>query len=991
MSKISSQNKSKPYGPNSLIKNDENERNMINSIKESMSHGGILNQESNKFTGQTTSNMAKFKNSKISMKKTSMEESSNQDYKITTLESSIGTAHFRNTNDQSFCSCGKMRGDDMSGYNTIQISEYCTCDEGKDNSSVGNYNNRNSKSSRFNKQNIYIQDNIEYCTCDQEKEDEKKGFSNSGPENRESMPMVFTDEEIRNGVYMNNKVCTCDKNRSSKNSQNYEKNQINNNKNLKNLKNIEEAENIDEVKQNNQNIYEFNQSQTIQKEFINQNYMNSSDKKNITTSYNELPIQTTDYEDKEKEGKGKEKIRQEINEVNEINEINIRKKINQEVNTEEINENEETQISWSGENYAQVIERMQFLVRDSPELSVQFLNDMIINASEKKGPIHILLRIPDYHVVKQDDLEIISTEEDKKLVKKKEEDIEQVEVLKNKVNLNEKLCPENVDLLNISHAYSTAVPSFNDLDIRAETIFIPGVPKVEVEENETIAQEPNEPLIIENYTLSCFSNGPKPFVIENHGLNIKPSEKSWLGKMKLIRNNKINIEHPIKPSWNEIVQKELTSKLDVSATEKEILEPKKVEKIAKPKKEKKAKKAKKEKAKDKKDKNLQKEKEKEKEKEDKEKEEKEKEKEKEKKVKEKKEKVKKAKEQREKERQERKEKKLAEKKEKNEKREKERQEKKALKEQKEKEKQELKLKKKKEREEKELKLKMKKDPKNFKTINYSLYLKDNGKKFKKIDIGNNEVITLKAEKRILKPLEKSEESTLELGGKGFKLNRWDPVPMHAKVLNIDGTKPVKTLETISLDRIDFPAMRKHRQNWNLVNNTTIATSINLLSREKKLIEQRVRPITVLAENSGSNKWNEKVRKQRGVKLVFPPFKNWFLDISKEVDLAFEEESDEVIINDDYNFVQGPQMRPINATIIKVNEIEESSSVSSYDVFQNLMVRTNFQFNFENGSNFLKNLARFSPFGDKERDSLPKNRASSDFENEQKNQNDSSVH
>lgn len=150
------------------------------------------------------------------------------------------------------------------------------------------------------------------------------------------------------------------------------------------------------------------------------------------------------------------------------------------------------------------------------------------------------------------------------------------------------------------------------------------------------------------------------------------------------------------------------------------------------------------------------------------------------------------------------------------------------------------------------------------------------------------------------------------------------------------------------------------------------------------MEQRVRPITVLAESTDNNKWKEIVRKQRGVKLVFPPSKNWFLDISKEADLAFEEESDDVIINDDYNFVQGPQMRPVNATIIKVNEISDSSSVSSYDVFQNLMVRTNFQFNSENGNNFLKNLPRFSPFGDKERDSLPKNGASSDFENEQKN-------
>ena len=178
MSKIPSQNKSKSFGANTLIKNDENQKNMKNIIKESLSHRENSNQESNNFTGQTASNMTKFKNSKIVTKKAVIEESSNQDYKITTLESSIGTAQFRNTNDQSSCSCGKMRGDDMSGYNTMQISEYCTCDEGKDNSSPGNYFNRNSKSSRLNNQNIYIQDNIEYCTYDKIKEDEKKRFSN---------------------------------------------------------------------------------------------------------------------------------------------------------------------------------------------------------------------------------------------------------------------------------------------------------------------------------------------------------------------------------------------------------------------------------------------------------------------------------------------------------------------------------------------------------------------------------------------------------------------------------------------------------------------------------------------------------------------------------------------------------------------------------------------------------------------------------------------
>jgi len=100
---------------------------------------------------------------------------------------------------------------------------------------------------------------------------------------------------------------------------------------------------------------------------------------------------------------------------------------------------------------------MQFLVRGTPQLSVQFLNDMIINATEKKGHIHILLRIPNFHVVRQDGSEIISTEEDKLKMKKKETDVEQ-ETLRNKVNLNEELCPENVDLLNISKCIFNCCP-----------------------------------------------------------------------------------------------------------------------------------------------------------------------------------------------------------------------------------------------------------------------------------------------------------------------------------------------------------------------------------------------------------------------------------------------------------------------------------------------------------------------------------------------------
>ena len=150
-------------------------------------------------------------------------------------------------------------------------------------------------------------------------------------------------------------------------------------------------------------------------------------------------------------------------------------------------------------------------------------------------------------------------------------------------------------------------------------------------------------------------------------------------------------------------------------------------------------------------------------------------------------------------------------KERQERREQREREKQLLKEKREKERQELKEKKQKEKEEKGLPKKKEIDPSTLKTNNFTLYFEDSGKQFRTIDIGNNEVITLKSQKRILRPLEKSEENTLELGGKGFVPQKWDPIPMHAQVLNIENTKLEKPLENIPLDRIDFTAVRNKRQ------------------------------------------------------------------------------------------------------------------------------------------------------------------------------------
>jgi len=149
-------------------------------------------------------------------------------YKISTFDSSLGAIQIRNTNDHSLYNYGNLRNDNMSAnYNTIQTSDYCTCEDGKDNSSANNsYYKRNtantvSKASRANNQNIYIQDNMDYYTCDEKDQAERQIFSNPNSEFCECLPENLTDEDNGNmniGASINRNVCTCNENQRIINS-----------------------------------------------------------------------------------------------------------------------------------------------------------------------------------------------------------------------------------------------------------------------------------------------------------------------------------------------------------------------------------------------------------------------------------------------------------------------------------------------------------------------------------------------------------------------------------------------------------------------------------------------------------------------------------------------------------------------------------------------------------------------------------------------------
>lgn len=403
---------------------------------------------------------------------------------------------------------------------------------------------------------------------------------------------------------------------------------------------------------------------------------------------------------------------------------------------EQLEQKKEEEISWNGDIFIQIMERLQYLAAKPPELTVQFPNDMMINRTIYNGPISILIPIPENYIQKQGFFEVLPEVKDPL----------------------EGICPENVDLLNISNAYSIQIPAFNNLEIENTEMFIQ-----------------SEPLGIH-------------FKIENYAWDISANGRLWSGDIIPIRTNRLEIEDK---TWNDLIQKETVEKLTIDISD--IHNP-----------------------------------------------------------------------------------------------------------------------------------------------------------FKIIELSDNEVITLKAKKKVLK-VTQTQESSLKVGGDGFKPRVWDLVPTQANSMTIEVHKPL----TIVSESMLMPPERKRRPNWNLVNTSSLESTVDYLVKEKIIEQQSLNPITLIEENTLKNKWQNKIREQLGIRLTYKKKDKrlkWTLSIcSKVIDLFYEHSIDDVVINDDYNNVQGPKMRPIIVTVLKANEADDTSSISSYDVFQNLVIKKG-TLNFELGKN-----------------------------------------
>ena len=550
---------------------NENTTNPKNEIKEPITQKHFTKETGKNFTGQPDSNTPQFQISNNLVENTSNKIGSYQN-QTNNLDSSLQQ---RSTISQSRCICGKWKTDTNSTYGTIRSligCGYCTCDDAKE-SPIGctcykkNTNKTLNKTFSSNDQNIFIQEGntSEYCNCDER--DERKIFSNATSEYNMNVQNVLTDEDMN--------ICTCGQKSTIYSNDTRDYNNLSNVQNTSNMVNQNNMSNFKYTSnmtkksqtnkeeynnQNNMNNLQYSANMVTRYQTIDQNNYNNQNNMNkmqyssnmITTSYNELPIQTTDNENREINVANTNVTKIESKEI-----INIRKEIREQIKRELNEEQENEQVSWNGENYIQVIERLQFLTDEPPELRVQFMNDMMINRTINRDPIQVLIPIPENYIQKQGVLEVLSEQKEKK--EEEERD------------LNENLCPENVDLLNISNAYSIPVPSFNNLEIEKEEMYIIGIPKKE-ESIIEVEPEPEEKQInysIENYSLFCKGNEMEPYVIENYAWDINPSERMWTGDMRAIRINKLNIEVPNKPDWNSLIEEELVSKLDVKAIGKD--------------------------------------------------------------------------------------------------------------------------------------------------------------------------------------------------------------------------------------------------------------------------------------------------------------------------------------------------------------------------------------------------------------------------------------
>ena len=552
-------------------------------------------------------------------------------------------------------------------------------------------------------------------------------------------------------------------------------------------------------------------------------------------------------------------------------------------------------IEWSQKCVGQNNENLQILASEKPQLIAQCVQDMQV--IQEPRPVQILLPMQPNEIDYTLGLEIYgkNKEEEKRALKEAERLRKQMEI-----------CPLKNEELNISKAYSTIEPHFENLNIdRKEELFCQGVIIPEEERQNKFKDEKDIKAINDRRALSVKNGAWDLISIEKHEMNIYGEEKNFNRFNQKVLTTKMNVRGYYKPKWNDLNRAIKTTKMNIEGTA-----------VSEPEPEEEGEKEEEEKAEE----NLE-------EKEEIKIEEKENIKLQEIKKTEKKPKKKPAK---------KKVKKPVKKK----------PVKKVIK----------KLKKvaKKHTTTKEELLD---EPSESETQepeleidnNYELNIPETEmeKKFGALKV-QNKVYNYKApekpkEEEKPEKLKYEKDETLQDSNdivsyeaeypKNIDWNE-DTIPMSGRPFTIE-KKPKPTLFTSKAEKISIKESYKSKD-WNKNIRERNEIKLNMLTRKSRrhiLSKHRVQPVILKGKESN---WNKIVKRENDTKLQIDksPKKANFV-LTKDIEFQIENEAEEILVNDDYNIVEENYSRPIRANIRKVEDLTEESVSSDYDILKNI--------------------------------------------------------
>ena len=252
---------------------------------------------------------------------------------------------------------------------------------------------------------------------------------------------------------------------------------------------------------------------------------------------------------------------------------NLTKITNININSTNINRNiyrsysYDNRENWRRRCVGQNNESLQILATEKPELIAQCVQDMQVLQEPK--PVQILMPIPRNEIDYALGLEIYGGR-DKNKKKKLSEEEEMALRNAERLKAQMAICPESIDTLNISKAYSTIIPQFGNLQIENYNIFCDRskVDGASVDargdqrrQRKALSVERSSGFGLEK---SIRKREVGPLYIENEDMKICVNRNFNRVNQKVL-TTKMNVQGIYRPSWNEANEAIKTTKMNIDS------------------------------------------------------------------------------------------------------------------------------------------------------------------------------------------------------------------------------------------------------------------------------------------------------------------------------------------------------------------------------------------------------------------------------------------